>query len=87
MSLHGALNRLRKYMQLEIKYIQSQLKSTVIYVTHHLEKALVMSDGIVVMNAGKRFESILALRSQSYGIRHRQPTDESKLLFAVREIM
>jgi len=50
----GALDKkLREHMQLEIKHIQSQLKRTVIYVTHDQEEALVMSDRIVVMNEGK----------------------------------
>jgi spermidine/putrescine ABC transporter ATP-binding subunit len=49
----GALDKkLREHMQLEIKHIQSQLKRTVIYVTHDQEEALVMSDRIAVMNEG-----------------------------------
>jgi len=49
----GALDKkLREHMQLEIKHIQSQLKRTVIYVTHDQEEALVMSDRIMVMNEG-----------------------------------
>jgi len=50
----GALDKkLREHMQLEIKHIHSQLKVTVIYVTHDQEEALVMSDRIVIMNQGK----------------------------------
>jgi ABC-type Fe3+/spermidine/putrescine transport system ATPase subunit len=50
----GALDKkLREHMQLELKHIQSQLKRTVIYVTHDQEEALVMSDRIAVMNEGK----------------------------------
>jgi spermidine/putrescine ABC transporter ATP-binding subunit len=50
----GALDKkLREHMQLEIKHIQSQLKRTVIYVTHDQEEAMVMSDRIAVMNEGK----------------------------------
>lgn len=50
----GALDKkLRGHMQLEIKHIQSQLKRTVIYVTHDQEEAMVMSDRIAVMNEGQ----------------------------------
>lgn len=50
----GALDKkLREHMQLEIKHIQSQLRRTVIYVTHDQEEALVMSDRIAVMNEGR----------------------------------
>lgn len=50
----GALDKkLREHMQLEIKHIQSQLKRTVIYVTHDQEEAMVMSDRIAVMNEGE----------------------------------
>ena len=50
----GALDKkLRERLQVEIKEIQSRLGVTVIYVTHDQEEALVMSDRIVVMNAGR----------------------------------
>ena len=50
----GALDKkLREHMQLELMHLQSQLKITVIYVTHDQEEALVMSDRIAVMNEGK----------------------------------
>ncbi len=49
----GALDvKLRKQMQLELKRIQSELKTTFVYVTHDQEEALSMSDRIAVMNAG-----------------------------------
>ena len=49
----GALDvKLRKQMQLELKRIQNELKTTFVYVTHDQEEALSMSDRIAVMNAG-----------------------------------
>jgi spermidine/putrescine transport system ATP-binding protein len=39
-------------MQLELKRIQNELKTTFVYVTHDQEEALSMSDRIAVMNAG-----------------------------------
>jgi spermidine/putrescine transport system ATP-binding protein len=50
----GALDmKLRKDMQVELKNLQERLKITFIFVTHDQEEALVMSDRIGVMNAGK----------------------------------
>ncbi len=50
----GALDkRLREGLQLEIKRIQREIRSTVIYVTHDQQEALAMSDRIVVMNRGR----------------------------------
>jgi spermidine/putrescine transport system ATP-binding protein len=49
----GALDvKLRKQMELELKRIQNELKTTFVYVTHDQEEALSMSDRIAVMNAG-----------------------------------
>jgi spermidine/putrescine transport system ATP-binding protein len=49
----GALDlKIRKAMQIELKNIQAKLGITFIYVTHDQEEALVMSDRIVLMNAG-----------------------------------
>src|SRR3954454_16028209 len=49
----GALDvKLRKQMQLELKRIQSELGTTVVYVTPDQEEALTMSDRIGVMNGG-----------------------------------
>lgn len=49
----GALDRrLREQMQLEIKRLQGIIGSTVVYVTHDQDEALVMSDRIAVMNQG-----------------------------------
>ncbi|MFN8232577.1 MAG: ABC transporter ATP-binding protein [Actinomycetota bacterium] len=49
----GALDvKLRKQMQLELKRIQDELRTTFVYVTHDQEEALSMSDRIAVMNQG-----------------------------------
>jgi spermidine/putrescine ABC transporter ATP-binding subunit len=50
----GALDRrLREHMLIEFRRIHSVLGTTMIYVTHDQEEALVMSDRIGVMNHGK----------------------------------
>lgn len=50
----GALDlKLRKQLQVELHHLQRRLGITFIYVTHDQEEALVMSDRIAVMNAGK----------------------------------
>ena len=49
----GALDvKLRKQMQLELKRIQHELRTTFVYVTHDQDEALSMSDRIAVMNQG-----------------------------------
>jgi spermidine/putrescine transport system ATP-binding protein len=49
----GALDvKLRKQMELELKRIQNELKTTFVYVTHDQEEALSMSDRIAVMSDG-----------------------------------
>jgi spermidine/putrescine transport system ATP-binding protein len=50
----GALDlKLRKQLQVELLTLQRRLGITFIYVTHDQEEALVMSDRIAVMRAGK----------------------------------
>jgi spermidine/putrescine transport system ATP-binding protein len=50
----GALDlKLRKQMQLELKRIQRDVGITFIYVTHDQEEAMVMSDRLAVMDAGR----------------------------------
>ena len=50
----GALDRkLREHMLIEFKRIHRTLGTTMVYVTHDQEEALVMSDRIGVMNHGK----------------------------------
>ncbi|MGH7209290.1 MAG: ABC transporter ATP-binding protein [Nitrospiraceae bacterium] len=50
----GALDQqLRQEMQVELKAIQEQVGITFIYVTHHQEEALTMSDRVAVMNRGR----------------------------------
>jgi spermidine/putrescine transport system ATP-binding protein len=53
----GALDlKIRKQMQIELKKIQEKLGITFIYVTHDQEEALVMSDRIVLMQAGESIQ-------------------------------
>ncbi|MBI2204288.1 MAG: ABC transporter ATP-binding protein [Candidatus Rokubacteria bacterium] len=50
----SALDRkLRETMQIELKHLLRQLGLTAIFVTHDQDEALVMSDRIAVMNAGR----------------------------------
>jgi spermidine/putrescine transport system ATP-binding protein len=50
----GALDlKLRKQMQLELKRIQLEVGITFLYVTHDQEEAMVMSDRLAVMSAGR----------------------------------
>ena len=54
----GALDlKLREQMKVELKKLQSQVGTTFVYITHDQSEALVMSDHVAVMNAG-RFEQI-----------------------------
>ncbi|RMF15888.1 MAG: ABC transporter ATP-binding protein [Gammaproteobacteria bacterium] len=54
----GALDlKLREHMKIELKKLQSQVGTTFIYITHDQSEALVMSDQVAVMNAG-RFEQV-----------------------------
>ena len=57
--------KLRKRLQLELRRIQEELRTTFVYVTHDQEEALTMSDRIVVMNDG-RIEQI-GTPEQIYG--------------------
>lgn len=59
----GALDKkLREQMQLEIKHLQRELGSTVIYVTHDQQEALTMSDRVAVMSQG-RIEQVSSPRA------------------------
>lgn len=50
----GALDRkLREQIQLEVRRLQQQLNLTSLFVTHDQEEALILSDRIAVMNAGR----------------------------------
>lgn len=50
----GALDRkLRESMQLEMRRLQQKLGLTTLFVTHDQEEALILSDRIAVMNAGR----------------------------------
>ncbi|MBY0337596.1 MAG: ABC transporter ATP-binding protein [Acetobacteraceae bacterium] len=50
----GALDRkLREQMQLEVRRLQRRLKLTTLFITHDQEEALILSDRIAVMEAGR----------------------------------
>lgn len=50
----GALDQqLRQEMQGELKLIQERVGITFVFVTHHQEEALIMSDRVAVMNGGR----------------------------------
>jgi spermidine/putrescine ABC transporter ATP-binding subunit len=50
----GALDRkLREAMQLEVRRLQRRLRLTTVFITHDQEEALILSDRIAVMNAGR----------------------------------
>ena len=50
----GALDRkLREQMQLEVRRLQRRLDLTAVFVTHDQEEALILSDRIAVMDAGR----------------------------------
>jgi putative spermidine/putrescine transport system ATP-binding protein len=50
----GAIDRrLRDEMQVEVRKLQQKLGITTLFVTHDQQEALIMSDRIVVMNAGR----------------------------------
>lgn len=54
----GALDlKLREQMKIELKTLQAAFDTTFLYITHDQSEALVMSDNIAVMNAG-RFEQV-----------------------------
>ncbi|MGA1862235.1 ABC transporter ATP-binding protein [Deferribacter thermophilus] len=54
----GALDlKLREQMKVELKKLQTEVGTTFVYITHDQSEALVMSDYVAVMNAG-RFEQI-----------------------------
>ncbi|CAN5333161.1 ABC transporter ATP-binding protein [soil metagenome] len=52
----GALDlKLREHMKIELKQLQASFGTTFVYITHDQSEALVLSDHLAVMNAG-RFE-------------------------------
>ncbi|MET0346544.1 MAG: ABC transporter ATP-binding protein [Casimicrobiaceae bacterium] len=54
----GALDlKLREHMKIELKQLQADFGTTFVYITHDQSEALVLSDHIAVMNAG-RFEQV-----------------------------
>ena len=54
----GALDlKLREHMKVELKQLQASFGTTFVYITHDQSEALVLSDRVAVMNAG-RFEQV-----------------------------
>ncbi|MGB8327233.1 MAG: ABC transporter ATP-binding protein, partial [Steroidobacteraceae bacterium] len=54
----GALDlKLREHMKIELKQLQADFGTTFVYITHDQSEALVLSDHVAVMHAG-RFEQI-----------------------------
>src|SRR2546430_8739326 len=54
----GALDlKLREHMKIELKQLQADFGTTFVYITHDQSEALVLSDRVAVMSAG-RFEQI-----------------------------
>ncbi len=54
----GALDlKLREHMKIELKQLQAAFGTTFVYITHDQSEALVLSDYVAVMNAG-RFEQL-----------------------------
>jgi spermidine/putrescine transport system ATP-binding protein len=54
----GALDlKLRERMKIELKQLQADFGTTFVYITHDQSEALVLSDHVAVMNAG-RFEQV-----------------------------
>lgn len=50
----GALDlKLRERMKVELKLLQNQFNTTFLYITHDQSEALIMSDNVAVMNAGR----------------------------------
>ena len=62
----GALDlKLREHMKIELKQLQADFGTTFVYITHDQSEALVLSDHVAVMNAG-RFEQVGTPQSLYY---------------------
>ncbi|MEY8876741.1 MAG: ABC transporter ATP-binding protein [Leptothrix sp. (in: b-proteobacteria)] len=62
----GALDlKLREHMKIELKQLQAEFGTTFVYITHDQSEALVLSDHVAVMNAG-RFEQVGTPQSLYY---------------------
>ena len=62
----GALDlKLREHMKIELKQLQAAFGTTFVYITHDQSEALVLSDQVAVMNAG-RFEQVGTPQSLYY---------------------
>jgi len=62
----GALDlKLREHMKIELKQLQADFGTTFVYITHDQSEALVLSDRVAVMSAG-RFEQVGAPQELYY---------------------
>ncbi len=62
----GALDlKLREHMKIELKQLQADFGTTFVYITHDQSEALVLSNHVAVMNAG-RFEQVGTPQSLYY---------------------
>jgi spermidine/putrescine transport system ATP-binding protein len=62
----GALDlKLREHMKIELKQLQADFGTTFVYITHDQSEALVLSDRVAVMNAG-RFEQVATPQALYY---------------------
>src|SRR5204863_1282268 len=62
----GALDlKLREHMKIELKQLQAEFGTTFVYITHDQSEALVLSDHVAVMSAG-RFEQVGTPQSLYY---------------------
>src|SRR2546428_11044698 len=62
----GALDlKLREHMKIALKQLQADFGTTFVYITHHQSEAIVPSDHVAVMNAG-RFEQVGTPQELSY---------------------
>ena len=52
-----SISKLREHMKIELKQLQADFGTTFVYITHDQSEALVLSDHVAVMNAG-RFEQV-----------------------------
>ena len=63
----GALDlKLREHMKIELKLLQADFGTTFVYITHDQSEALVLSDRVAVMSAG-RFEQVGTPQELYYG--------------------
>jgi spermidine/putrescine transport system ATP-binding protein len=78
----GALDaKLREHMKVELKKLQAEVGTTFIYITHDQSEAMVMSDYVAVMNAG-RFEQLAQFVGKNNKFIAKQTKNENGNFFA-----